>query len=402
MPAMAKYASALSQHPVAAHAVGEAAGEILEAFEGEDPDLVVCFVSPHFVGAFDDFAFALGNLLDPSILIGATAVAIIGGAHEVEEGPAVSLFAACMPDAQLTPVSLSLEDTPDGQAITGWPELDHDPGTLVLLTDPYSFPTDGFLRQLDELRPGLQVIGGAASAAHGPGGNRLVLDDQRRRNRCGGRVDRRRRCDHGGVARVPSARPSLCGDPRGTQSRRRACRATRVVSAPGLRDGGERRRPRADPSWSARRSRRRRAQGRVRTRRLPRTQCGRRRPRIGRARDRRRSERRPDRAVPRARRRRCRRGPAYACSPGTTRVARCCSRATDAGSTSSACPTTTPASSTGSSARFRSPVRCAPARSAPWVAGTSCTDSPPASPCSAADHHACLTCPSRSRRELVN
>ena len=169
MRVMAQYASALSQHPIPAHAVGEAAGQILEAFEGEDPDLVVCFVSPHFVGAFDDFAFALGNLLEPDILIGATAVAIIGGSHEVEDGPAVSLFAARMPDARLTPVSLALEATPDGQAITGWPELDHDPGTLVLLTDPFSFPTDGFLRQLDELQPGLQVIGGAASAAAGPG-----------------------------------------------------------------------------------------------------------------------------------------------------------------------------------------------------------------------------------------
>ena len=178
MRAMAKYASALSQHPIPAHAVGEAAGEILEAFEGEDPDLVVCFVSPHFVGAFDDFAFALGNLLEPDILIGATAVAVIGGAHEIEDGPGVSLFAARMPDARLTPVSLALESTPDGQAVTGWPELDHEPGTLVLLTDPYSFPTDSFLRQLDELRPGLQVIGGAASAARGPGGNRLVLDDR--------------------------------------------------------------------------------------------------------------------------------------------------------------------------------------------------------------------------------
>ena len=35
------------------------------AFDGEDPDLVVCFVSPHFVGAFEDIAFALGNLLEP-------------------------------------------------------------------------------------------------------------------------------------------------------------------------------------------------------------------------------------------------------------------------------------------------------------------------------------------------
>ena len=142
---MAEYASALSQHPVAAHAVGEAAGEILEAFAGEEPDLVVCFVSPHFVGAFDDFAYALGNLLEPQVLIGATAVAIIGGSHEVEDGPAVSLFAARLPGARLTPVSLRLEATPDGQAIGGWPELDHDPRTLVLLTDPYSFPTDGFL-----------------------------------------------------------------------------------------------------------------------------------------------------------------------------------------------------------------------------------------------------------------
>ncbi len=173
---MASYASALSQHPVAAHAVGEAAGQILEAFEGAEPDLVVCFVSPHFVGAFDDVAFALGNLLDPGIMIGATAVAIIGGSLEIEDGPALSLFAARLPGARLTPLSLAVEATPDGHAIAGWPDLDHDPTTMLLLTDPFSFPTDGFLRQLGAARPRLQAIGGAASAARGPGGNRLLHD----------------------------------------------------------------------------------------------------------------------------------------------------------------------------------------------------------------------------------
>jgi small ligand-binding sensory domain FIST len=161
---------------VAAHAVGEAAGQILEAFGGEDPDLVVCFVSPQFVGAFDDLAFAIGNLLEPRVLIGATAVAIIGGAHEIEDGPAVSVFAARLPGARLTPLSLAVEATADGHAITGWPELDHDPTTMLLLTDPFSFPTDPFLRQLGAARPSLQAIGGAASAAHGPGGNRLLVD----------------------------------------------------------------------------------------------------------------------------------------------------------------------------------------------------------------------------------
>jgi small ligand-binding sensory domain FIST len=180
-PMPPRFAAALSQHPVASHAVGEVAGEILEAFAGDDPDLVVCFVSPHFVGTMDDLAFALGNLLSPKVLIGATAVSIVGGALEVEEGPALSVFAASFPGARLTPVRLDVERTPDGATVTGWPELDHEPSTLLLLADPFSFPIDGFLHQLDrardDARVGLQVIGGAASAARGPGGNRLVLDD---------------------------------------------------------------------------------------------------------------------------------------------------------------------------------------------------------------------------------
>ncbi len=177
-----RFASALSEHPVASHAVGEVAGQILEAFDGADPDLVVCFASPHFVGTMDDLAFALGNLLGSRVLLGATAVSIIGGAREVEEGPALSAFAASFPGARLTPVALGVERTPDGATITGWPELDHEPSTLLLLADPFSFPIDGFLHQLDGAHAAvgaggdLQVIGGAASAARGPGGNRLVLD----------------------------------------------------------------------------------------------------------------------------------------------------------------------------------------------------------------------------------
>jgi small ligand-binding sensory domain FIST len=177
-----RYASGLSCHPVAAHAVGETAGEILEQLDGDDPDLVVCFASPHFVGTFDDATHALRELLHPQVLIGATAGGIVGGAHEVEQGPAVSVFAACLPDATLTPVELALEDTPDGAAVAGWPPGIDAPTTLVLLADPFSFPADGFLRRLNEDRPGLTVIGGMASAATNPGGNRLVLDDDVRRD----------------------------------------------------------------------------------------------------------------------------------------------------------------------------------------------------------------------------
>lgn len=173
-----RYAAAISEHPVPAHAVGEVAGEVIEALGGEDPDLVVCFASPHFVGALDDVSFALANLLTPRVAVGASAVAVIGGPHEVEHGPALSVFAASLPGAELTPVRLQVGRAPDGLAIDGLPVPGDGPATLLLLADPFTFPLDGFLRRLEELAPEVQVVGGAASAARGPGGNRLVLDGE--------------------------------------------------------------------------------------------------------------------------------------------------------------------------------------------------------------------------------
>jgi small ligand-binding sensory domain FIST len=172
----------MSRHPVPAHAVGETAGEIMEQLDGEDPSVVVFFASAPFVGALDDAAHALRKLLDPGVLLGGTAGGIIGGSKEVEAGPAFSVFAAHLPDATLTPVALRLEETPDGAAVTGWPAGLDGVSTLVLFADPFSFPADAFLRRLNEERPGLAVIGGLASAAGHPGGNRLVLDEQVRRD----------------------------------------------------------------------------------------------------------------------------------------------------------------------------------------------------------------------------
>jgi small ligand-binding sensory domain FIST len=179
---MTRFASALSRHPVASHAIGETAGVVLDRFDGDDPDLLVCFVSPHFAGAFDDMANALRNLLHPGVLVGMTVVSVIGDAQEVEDAPAVSLFAARLPDARFVPARLEVEATPDGDAVVGWPDGDElasgtDAPTLLLFADPFSFAVDGFLRRLSEDLPHLTVIGGMASAAARPGGNTLVLDD---------------------------------------------------------------------------------------------------------------------------------------------------------------------------------------------------------------------------------
>ena len=105
---MSQYAAALSQHPLATSAVGEVAGEVLERFDGERPDLLVCFASPHHVGTFEDIASALRRLLEPEVMVGVTAVSIIAGPREVEDAPAVAVWAARFDDAALTPVSLRM------------------------------------------------------------------------------------------------------------------------------------------------------------------------------------------------------------------------------------------------------------------------------------------------------
>lgn len=173
-----QFAASLSQHPLATQAVGETAGAVLEAFDGEQSDLVVLFASAHHVGVFDDVASAIERLLLPRVLIGATASSVIG-AREVEAGPALSVWAARFPDARLTPLALELEQTPDGTAVTGWPVEPVPPDTtLLLLLDPFSFPVDSFLTRLGHDVPGLRVIGGVASAGNRAGTNRLVVDHE--------------------------------------------------------------------------------------------------------------------------------------------------------------------------------------------------------------------------------
>ena len=173
---MSNYAFGLSEHPIPSQAVGEAVGQVLEGLGDERPDLVMLFTSPHHAGAFEDVASSVRGLLDPTVLLGGTAGAVIGGGREIEDSPALSLFAARLPATMLTPVRLEVVSTPDGPSLVGWP--DHPDGTMLLLADPFTFPADAFLERVNEDLPKLQIIGGLASAAMQPGGNRLALDDQ--------------------------------------------------------------------------------------------------------------------------------------------------------------------------------------------------------------------------------
>lgn len=159
-----RFAAALSEHPVTAHAVGEVAGHLLDAV-GEAPDLVTVFVTPPHAGALEDVAAALETILRPGTLLGCAAVSVVGESREVEETPAVVAWAGRT--GPVTPVRLDA-------ATASLPPHPDDAQALLLVADPFSFDVDALFGRLN----GIPVVGGFASAARGPGGNRLVLNGQ--------------------------------------------------------------------------------------------------------------------------------------------------------------------------------------------------------------------------------
>ena len=162
------FAAALSEHPIAAHAVGEVTGQVLEALGDERPDLAILFVTSHHLRAMGDAADVVLRLLRPGALIGCTAVSVLANAREVEESPGVTLWAG-----RFGPVH-AVNIGPDGEV----DEPPFDPSALVLLADPFGFAADACFARLAERWPGMPVVGGMASAARGPGGNRLLLDER--------------------------------------------------------------------------------------------------------------------------------------------------------------------------------------------------------------------------------
>lgn len=170
------YAAALSEHPVPAHATGEVVGELYDRL-GPAPDLVTLFVTAPLAGALEDIVRTVRTVLNPRVLLGATAVSVLGGAREVEEVAAVALFGARW-GVDVTPARFEVHRGSGGELLVAGGAGATGEGTLLLLADPFSFPTEEVLEAIGAGTPKLPVVGGMASAARGPGGNVVLLDDE--------------------------------------------------------------------------------------------------------------------------------------------------------------------------------------------------------------------------------
>ena len=147
---------------------------------GQAPDLTCLFISPHFQDDAEAIVAQLDEELSSIHTIGCTGESIVGVKTEVESAPAISVWSAVLPETSITPIRLTFERTIGGGAIHGWPEEVHeswgDESTLLLLGEPFSFPADVLLAEVNEKQPGKPVIGGMASGFFSPGENRVFLN----------------------------------------------------------------------------------------------------------------------------------------------------------------------------------------------------------------------------------
>ena len=109
------------------------------------------------------------------MLAGCGAGGVVGAGREVEEGTAISVWAANLGEGHAEAFHATVRPVEDAVAVEGFPQLAGASG-VVLLCDPFSFPTDRILAELPQAAPGVPVLGGLASGRAGDGGAALFLD----------------------------------------------------------------------------------------------------------------------------------------------------------------------------------------------------------------------------------
>lgn len=141
-------------------------------------ELALVFFSPHHTSRVDELVAILLAESGAQTLLGCTTQAPVGEATEIEEESAVSVWLGSLPGMSVNAFDLSMQATPDGTAMVGFPLIAGSSSAALVMSDGFSFPTQALLASLNGDHPGLPVIGGQASGGSRPGEHVLVVNDK--------------------------------------------------------------------------------------------------------------------------------------------------------------------------------------------------------------------------------
>jgi small ligand-binding sensory domain FIST len=157
-------------------AASAAARTAARALGGQPADLVVVFAAGAHLAAPEATLQGVHAELAPEALIGCGAGGVLGEGRELESGTAVAVWAASLGDGSARPFHATVTEVDGGGLLEGLPEPGSD-SALIMLSDPYSFPTDAVLAGLARDAPGMPVLGGLSSGRSLGGSGALFLDE---------------------------------------------------------------------------------------------------------------------------------------------------------------------------------------------------------------------------------
>mgnify|MGYP002780504542 FL=1 len=174
----ARFGVGLSMARDVREAAAEAGAAAAEGLGGAPATLAVVFASPGLCAEGTALLDAVHRVLEPGDLIGCMGEAILGAGREIEDAPALAVWAAHLPGAEIIPFRLVARPLGEGLGILGWPDAIADApggnvGPVIMLADPFTFPADGLLQELNAEPGAPPVVGGLASGGRRPGEHAL-------------------------------------------------------------------------------------------------------------------------------------------------------------------------------------------------------------------------------------
>jgi small ligand-binding sensory domain FIST len=171
-----KCAVGLSTADRSGDAIDEVLDKLARALDGARADLAMVFSSMHHANALGALAAKIQERGLGQHLLGCTAESVLGEDREVELDAALCVWSIQLPGTTVRPIRLNWDQSGFRSAPSGLEPESLAGRTVLLLGDPFSFPTEEWLKLLNTAQPAPRVVGGMASGAQAPGKNRLLLD----------------------------------------------------------------------------------------------------------------------------------------------------------------------------------------------------------------------------------
>src|SRR3954468_15769535 len=137
----------LSTSPDPRVAAIEAGTQARATLGGASADVAFLFCAGTHLASPEATLEGVAEALDPPTLVGCGAGGVVGEGREIESGTAVVVWAAALDGGTATAFHAEAIETPEGVGVTGLADTE-EASAVVLLPDPFSFPTDAVLAEL--------------------------------------------------------------------------------------------------------------------------------------------------------------------------------------------------------------------------------------------------------------